>query len=151
MTQPYKRPTDDLAPLIGKATIAWNDIQFAILSIFFTILPCSRELSETIFFSHKSDRAQRDMVIAVVKSEIVPMDKDLADKIIAKIKEVDKEAAVRNAAVHSMWMLDLPSQELSIYQNNALAKKGSEAEVRAELEQLSERFNQLAISLFEYR
>jgi hypothetical protein len=153
MTERYKRPTDDLAPLVGKATIAWNDLQFAILSIFFTVLPCPRELSEALFFSIKSDRAQREMVRAAVEHVVAPIDAMLAKKITDLFVKIEKKQYKRrNSAVHAMWMIRLETQEPAIYQEkDHLSKKGSLKEIKKELEAMTVDFMEIANDLFEHK
>ena len=48
-------------------------------------------------------------------------------------------------------MIDLPTMQPSIYQNNYLGRKGSVAEIAKELEAMIEDFMNMASDLFECR
>lgn len=152
MNQGYQRPTDEIAHDIGKATVAWNDIQFAILQIFLTVVPGPREDAEARFFSLRSDRGQRKLVRKAVEQTVPPVDTWLAERILEVLDKLDGiESDRRNAAVHAIWMIDLPTQQPVIYQQNYLGSKGDVEEVRKELRAMTEGFMKLAADLFGYR
>jgi hypothetical protein len=44
------------------------------------------------------------------------------------------EAGRKSAAIHAMWMIEYPSLEPTISQDDVLAKKGGAAEIKKELE-----------------
>lgn len=147
-----QKPATALAREVGALTIAWNDMQFGILSLFTAVVPYDSALAEVMFFSIRSDRAQRDMVAAVVRSEVGGCDPQLAEKIVRKIADIEKKAGLRNDAIHAMWMLDFETKDIWIYQqSNRLNRHSDMATIKTELDNLADEYFGFTVDLFRLR
>src|SRR5258705_13514347 len=60
-----------LAPLIGEINMTWGDIQSLIFMAFVHLLKGDGARGQTIFFALKTDRAQRDITLALAMLVIV--------------------------------------------------------------------------------
>jgi len=97
-------PDDTLALAIGKVTMAWNGAQHMLFLIFQEISGMKHEAAEAVFFTLKSDAAQRDIVAAA--AQVVWADpKEAANlaELKSLIKRLGKHAEKRNETVHTMW------------------------------------------------
>lgn len=104
MTIGYEK-WNEHAALVGRVTLAWNGATMQVLRIFCHLTGIGSPLAETIFFSHKSDRAQRGMILAIAKQV------DLGEKdcraLSSLMKALDKVAVGRNLAAHTIFSLSL--------------------------------------------
>lgn len=119
--KPYRRPVNALAPYIGKVTIAWNDIQFAIHFIFVDLLR-DRKLGRSLFFSVSSDRAQQRMVMEAIDAVLQPVDAALAAKLKKRIKGLQAFGARRNEVVHALWTQEFDTMALTPLQPRSSLK-----------------------------
>jgi hypothetical protein len=55
------------AELVGRVTLAWNHNAYQLLHVFEHLTGLPEPTARAIFFSHRSDRAQRDMIDVVAK------------------------------------------------------------------------------------
>lgn len=96
-------PRRSHAALIGRITISWNEAHFWVFMCFQAIHSGFNELemSETLYYSLKSDRTQRDATLAIAAKVIG--DKELLTDIKNAFKKLQKLADRRNDITHAMW------------------------------------------------
>lgn len=92
-----------LAPLIGRITIRWNELQELVYMMFDEMLYHDPR-GHAIFFAVKSDSAQRDMTIASFES-VFGRNHALASEMRTLFAEIGKAAGRRNDAVHTQWLI----------------------------------------------
>jgi hypothetical protein len=95
-------PLADLAPQIGKITMAWNDLHLFVFSIFWRLNGNHALRSKAIFFAARADRTQRDMTMALIQQEMagVPL---LQTAATEALNEIGNLTSRRNAVIHAMW------------------------------------------------
>lgn len=88
--------------IIGAVTIAWNEACEAVFLLFWLLSGMQKDMAEAIFFSLRSDAAQRDVSRAVcTHTTAIPDEwKQLA---LEGLQRLDRLAGNRNAAIHTMW------------------------------------------------
>ncbi|HRF08999.1 MAG TPA: hypothetical protein PL193_10205 [Xanthobacteraceae bacterium] len=97
---------DEHAKLVGRVTMAWAEIHAVLYRIFWGVSGLEREMAEAIFFSLKSDSAQRDLVIAALSERFkAEEDKEVRKSATELIGQVNNYSNQRNAAAHSMWAI----------------------------------------------
>lgn len=143
----YKTPLHDFMADIGELTIEWNHMHQLLLRIFQFAMPCPAQISEAIFFSQRSDSAQRALVKAAL--ETVPVISEGKHWVLPIIQQIEEESGLRNAAIHSMWTYDR-DETVSIHQDNKLARKGKGDAIKKELRELTYRCQQKSESLAEF-
>jgi hypothetical protein len=135
--KPYQRPVNALAPYIGKVTIAWNEIQFALLLIF-TRLVGDRKLAHSIFFAAPTDRIQQRMVKDALDAVLAPSHADLGKRIKKAIDGINRFNDRRNDTIHALWVTDYISGELTPIQMRSTLRGKALADLKKEMKQLSE-------------
>jgi len=90
------------AELIGRVVIAWNDVQWLVSVLFVDFSGMPDEQARDVFFTLKSDFAQRDIVLAAGKTALAKYPA-LWEQLQKTIKAINDLAGERNAAVHTMW------------------------------------------------
>lgn len=101
------------AALVGAVTLAWNHNVHQVLRIFCHLTGLEDPLAGAIFFSHASDRGQRQLVLKVAQAV------DLGAPDLAKLKKLmerlDKAASGRNLAAHVIFGVTLFDPETSAW------------------------------------
>jgi hypothetical protein len=100
----------ELAASIGRITMSWGDIHFALFQLFTTATGMPKEAAEAIFFSLRTDAAQRDITAAACRTAFP---EDLYGRINNAIKRVGGLAGERNVAIHAMWATHYPSGQVT--------------------------------------
>lgn len=99
------------AAVVGAVTLAWNHNVHQVLRIFCHLTGLEDPLADAIFFSHASDRGQRQLVLKVAQAV------DLGAPDLAKLKKLmerlDKAASGRNLAAHVIFGVTLFDPETS--------------------------------------
>jgi hypothetical protein len=98
--------TDMVPVTIGRATIAWNNVSYAVFSLFHLLSGLDDEAAKATFFCVASDRSQRDMVISLVDTKLKSVAPDLAKKAKAQIGSVNALAGRRNDILHVIFIDD---------------------------------------------
>jgi hypothetical protein len=100
------------AELIGRVTVAWNDLN-QILSILFEMLSgLPPEKANAIYSTPQSDRAQRDMLMAVAKIALEPHP-SIWLPFKTCMEGINSLSSQRNAAIHTSWVLKIPGNEFA--------------------------------------
>src|SRR5262245_46388317 len=88
---------------IGEAAVAWNGLHEAFRCLFTTIGNDDFPSSAAMWYSLRSDRAQRQLITALARNayELGQMGAHIFDRIAWLMKQADKLAAVRNDAIHT--------------------------------------------------
>lgn len=93
------------AELIGQVTLGWNQTVFQVLRIFVHLTGIGSPLADAIFFSHQSDRGQRNLVKKAAEA-VGLMDEDMK-KLKSLMDRLDKIATQRNLATHTIFGLSM--------------------------------------------
>jgi hypothetical protein len=93
---------NELAPLIGHMTIEWNDIQATVFMIFHALMGTEINKSISIFFAIKSDTAQRDITLSLVR-EVLSRYSTLVSGLVTLFGAINKTAGRRNDFIHAIW------------------------------------------------
>jgi hypothetical protein len=127
----------EISTLVGKINAAWNDVQFFVYLIFIHLMNNDILRSEAIFFSLKSDSAQRDITLAVAKVSLA-REPDMLSKVVAHFGAVGKKAGRRNDAIHGMFNLNGPNYEPAVAFGSSprLADKPLKSELERSLVEL---------------
>lgn len=96
--------TDIVPTSVGRATIAWNNVCYAVFSLYSTLSGLEPETAKATFFCVASDRSQRDMASALVEKELKPRDPERAKKAKSLIDSINKIAAKRNDILHIVFI-----------------------------------------------
>ena len=131
---------DELALVIGRANIAWNDVHTAIFGLFREMSGMPWAAADAVFFSLRNDSAQRDITAALAKVTLSKKP-DERDKLLAILNGVGKKAAERNAAIHTAWFVRAGEEEPSVFLRRT-APKALKPKVR-------QQFRALTLSLGE--
>lgn len=105
---------DKLALKIGRANMVWNDVHMEIFLLFKELSGMNFHNAEAVFFSIRTDSAQRDMTLALAKSALWNQPSQF-DQIKSTINLVGKLASERNAAIHMAWIVNDGSDRPSPY------------------------------------
>jgi hypothetical protein len=105
---------DKYALAVGRANIAWNDVQSEIFHLFRLMSRMDWLAADAVFFAIRTDSAQRDMTAALAKHALALRPNDLAD-VLGTLNEVGKLAAERNAAIHTAWYIEGDSETARPY------------------------------------
>lgn len=127
-----------LAPLIGRVTIAANNAQHLVL-IIFDILVRDGDLARAIFFSLKSDAAQRDITLAAMAVRLrgAPELLERGRKAFQRLADLSGE---RNAAIHTIWAVEGSNKRYS-------PAPGAEHHKRLRQDDFEGQFSELAMNL----
>jgi len=92
----------ELALLIGRVCMAWNELQYTIYGLFEVTSELEPNAAGAAFFSLKADTAQRDLVQALFSAQFQGRP-DLVKKLTKAMNEIGKMSGERNAAIHTAW------------------------------------------------
>lgn len=106
MSKPLRVPEEQLVAMIGRITVSWGDIHYAIFQLFVELTGIPNALAETIFFKLRSDATQREITEAAAKHVL---SEELFDRVTAVFKQIGCIAGERNVVVHAMWATHYPS------------------------------------------
>jgi hypothetical protein len=95
----------EYAELIGQVVIAWNEVQWLVSVLFVEFSGMPAERARDVFFTLKSDFAQRDIALAAGKTALAKFP-TLWEQLQNVIKAINDLAGERNAAVHTMWGIE---------------------------------------------
>lgn len=104
MATAFEEDYDELALLVGRATIAWSLVQSTVYLLFIMMLGRSHEEAAALFFSIKTDTGQRDMTLALAEARLKTAP-DLIQRYRAAFARVGALAGERNAAIHTLWLV----------------------------------------------
>lgn len=93
------------AELLGQVTLGWNQTVFKLLQIFVHLTGIGGPLADAIFFSHQSDRAQRNLIVRT--AEAVSVGEDHLSRLKKLLNRLDKIATQRNLATHTIFGLSM--------------------------------------------
>lgn len=91
------------AELVGRVTLAWSHNTYQLLRVFEHLTGLPEPTLRAIFFSHRSDRAQRGLIADVAAAVGVREPERLALKEL--LKRLNKAADDRNRAAHTIFGL----------------------------------------------
>ncbi len=95
----------DHAALVGAVTLSWNHNVHQMLRVFCHLTGLESPLADAIFFSHQSDRSQRQLVLRVAKAvSLGPTHLKTLDKLVRRL---DEAAPGRNLAAHTIFGVTL--------------------------------------------
>lgn len=97
---------------VGRATIAWNHVSYAVFVIFRTLSELEDEAAKAAFFCITSDRSQRDITSALVKTKLKPHNSTLAKKIQTALGDINGLAGRRNDILHLVLIDELSPEEV---------------------------------------
>jgi hypothetical protein len=80
--------------------------------IFDVLSGMSTDQSKAVFFVLKADNNQRDIVQALAKVSLRPHP-ELLTQFTELMKQIDRVAGDRNAAIHTMWATHYPSRRVT--------------------------------------
>lgn len=101
------------AELVGRVTLAWNAATMQLLRVFCHLTGLGSPLVDTLFFSHKSDRAQRSMIKAV--AAIGDLSEADQKALFTILKDLDAVSVGRNLAAHTIFSVSLVDQETGVW------------------------------------
>ena len=86
----------------------WNDAQSMVYLMFSDMLDADHSRSKAIFFSLRSDGAQRTVTTALAKA--VLRDEKLTDDVVDGVERFGRMAGRRNDFIHTIWHADDAAQ-----------------------------------------
>ena len=89
------------ATLVGHVTLSWNRTVHQLLRIFVHLTGIESPLAEAIFFSPRSDSAQRRLIREVAKA--VELNDDSLKDLEKIFRKLDKASTGRNLAAHMIF------------------------------------------------
>ncbi|MDR6624470.1 hypothetical protein [Caulobacter segnis] len=101
------------AALVGEVTLAWNHTVHQLLRIFCHLTGLEDPLASAIFFSHKSDAAQRGMVKIV--AQVVGLTQDDLVKLTKLLKRLEEVSSNRNLAAHTIFGVTMFDPETNLW------------------------------------
>jgi hypothetical protein len=140
---------DQLALLIGRMNISWNDVQTVVFHLFQQMSGMTWSAADAIFFSIRSDSAQRDVTAALAKVALEDKPVEL-ERLITLLNTVGKRAAERNAAIHTAWIVDAGATDPRPYMRMN-APKALRPDVRKQFSELNENLGRDYLALIEVR
>ena len=97
-------PWDELYSAIGKITLAINHCNWLVFEAMRITLQMEREEATCIFYSLKSDSAQRDLATAVLSDRLTEMgEHDLLKSFKDEVTTIGKLSGIRNGFIHTPW------------------------------------------------
>jgi hypothetical protein len=97
---------DKHAELIGHVVVSWNEVHWFMYVLFATFSGMPEQQARDVFFSIRSDASQRELTLAAGKFALAGRP-HLWARLQDVMSAIDKLAGERNAAVHTMWGLNL--------------------------------------------
>lgn len=91
---------------VGRATIAWNNVSYAVYTLFEALSGLDTDSAKATFFCVQSDRSQRDMVSALIDSKLKPENAKLAKEAQTLIGSINGLAGRRNDILHIIFVDD---------------------------------------------
>lgn len=124
------KPFEPYTKAMGELALVWNDLHENLSMLFQALLPIANQLiPDAIWYSHKSDRGQRDMIAALVNLRAMGHDipEECRDEITWLLGQVNSLEDMRNDALHSPMFNSgndvFPIHELGHKRAKKLAKK----------------------------
>jgi hypothetical protein len=105
-------PEPEHAALVGRVSIAWNDVQFEIFKLFAAVSGMPEVRAEAVFFALRNDRSQRDITLAAALNALLD-NGDLFSRCEAAINDAGKLSGERNAVMHAMWATKYPEGHIT--------------------------------------
>jgi hypothetical protein len=106
------KPSNDIiaehAALIGRVTIAWNDLNHILGYLFRLFSGMPEDKATAIYFAPKSDTTQRAVLKAVAEIALKPHP-DIWQPFKKSLDRINGLAGERNAAIHTSWVVSFPS------------------------------------------
>ncbi len=135
----------DLAPLIGKMTIDWNECQSSVFLMFNQMLGVGVYKAMAIFFAVKSDGGQRDITIALANNTLA--DPRLLKDFTAAMTAFNRIAGRRNDFIHAMWHTTPDSEDLKVWLDARarLVGKDPVVEIQALVDEIQALFLDLVV------
>src|SRR5260370_20910963 len=93
-----------LESLIGRLTMIWNDAQSMVYLMFSDMLGADHDRSKAIFFSLRSDGAQRTVTTALAKA--VLRDEKLTDDVVDGLERFGRMAGRPKQLMNTNWHAD---------------------------------------------
>jgi len=118
---------DEVPLAVGHATIAWNNVSLSVFRLYQTLSGQERAAAAATFFVVASDRSQRDMVAALIKLKLEPIDAKLAQRALTQIGKINSIAGKRNDIQHVIFVDSHdPSQVRPFHERGHLKGKAGE-------------------------
>lgn len=101
------------AEQLGRIALAWNAATMQLLRVFSHLTGLGSPLADALFFSHKSDQSQRNLV----KTVAALTDLSAADHktLLAILKALDGVSVGRNLATHTIFSVSLVDPATSVW------------------------------------
>lgn len=97
-------PWDELYSAIGKITLAINHCNWLVFEAMRITLKMEREEATSIFYSLKSDSAQRELATSVLSDRLGDISEaDLLKAFKDEVTILGKLSGVRNGFIHTPW------------------------------------------------
>lgn len=124
-------PLDEIAPLIGHVNLAWNNLQFWVFCVFWKLLDVGAMKADSIFFALRTDRAQRDITLQLIKATMFNFE-ELRHRLEDLIERANKLAGRRNDVIHAMIFVDHPATAAQVFASSSprLSKKDLTTELK---------------------
>jgi hypothetical protein len=132
----------EFASIVGDVNMSWGDCQFFIYVIFARLMAGDIHRAEAIFFSLKTDRAQRDVTGALGKL-VLKNHPDLQTRLSKLIGNLETLAGERNDVIHAMWGVQLGEPKLLAGSSPRLREKP----LKETLEQTALKIKKVAMDL----
>jgi hypothetical protein len=98
------------AELIGRVAIAWTDLNHILIHLFQRFSGLPGDKAKAIYFTLKSDSAQRELLNGVAKIALAPHP-ELWGRFKTCMDKIRSLAGERNAAMHTSWVVSFPGIE----------------------------------------
>lgn len=133
-----KAITESVVPaVVGRATIAWNNISYSLYELFKLISELDPETAKSVFFCVASDRSQRDMVSAMVANRLKPLDPRLAKAAQTQIGAINAIAGKRNDILHIVFVDDHSPDSVKPFNKRGMIKDQTGHELLDDIHKLT--------------
>ena len=103
----------DHAELIGRVAIAWNDLNHMLSILFQMLSGLPADKARAIYFTPRSDTAQREILTAVGKAALEVAHPALWTSFKICMDGIGPLSGERNAAIHTSWVLVIPENKFA--------------------------------------
>jgi hypothetical protein len=139
--------------LIGRATVAWNDVELLWMTLFLTFLDAPRAQADATYHSLRAFAAQRDMTVSLGRSRLngIPA-LDALDRRLGQLSAATgKAAGDRNAIAHAKFLKGSDDGSLGVWQvgDNRLIGVDLNAAIVAMIEDFTALAEDLETFLFQ--
>jgi len=110
MPSSLRIPEEQLVAMIGRVTVSWGDIHYAVFRLFVVLTGMPNALAESIFFTLRSDATQREITATAAKHVL---SEELFKRVSAVFSQIGSAARERNVAIHAMWATHYPSGHIT--------------------------------------